>query len=139
MPRSIFEFSSADGRHSVTSGKLSEQDCSAALQARLGPAGSRPKRRRARFTLLGTVASIALVCLLEERAYAQCVAADAGTVNCTGFDPDGLTISPPPPPGPDVTLEVAPGAMVNGPFTIDGLSSLTFNNNGQINGNITDQ
>ena len=65
------------------------------------------------------------------------MATDASTVNCTGFDPDGLTIVPPPPPGPDVVLDVAPGATVNGPFSIDGLSSLIFNNNGQINGNVT--
>ncbi|MCA6110632.1 hypothetical protein J6497_25885, partial [Bradyrhizobium sp. CNPSo 4026] len=65
------------------------------------------------------------------------MATDASTVNCRGFDPDGFAIAPPPPPGPNVTLTVDPTATVNGPFSIDGLSSLTFNNNGQINGNVT--
>src|SRR3546814_14678836 len=30
-----------------------------------------------------------------------------------------------------------PGATVNGPIVVDGLSSLIVNNNGQVNGNIT--
>lgn len=101
------------------------------------PNGVAKGRRRSRFFLLETVAAAALLCLLDERAYAQCAAIDASTVNCSGFDPDGYTITPPPPPGPDVVLTVAAGANVNGPFSIDGLSNLTFNNNGQINGNIT--
>lgn len=94
-------------------------------------------KRVLRSFLLEAVASVALLCLFDGRAFAECVATDAGTVNCTGFDPDGLIIAPPPPPGPSVVLDVAPGATVNGPLLIDGLSSLIFGNHGQINGNVT--
>ncbi|GGC17987.1 hypothetical protein GCM10007205_28730 [Oxalicibacterium flavum] len=75
--------------------------------------------------------------LLPGAVFAQCVVDDAGTVTCSGTDPDGLTIAPPPPPGPNVALTVVAGATVNMGMSIDGLLSLVFNNNGQINGNIT--
>ena len=98
----------------------------------------RTRRNRSilRHLLLQSVASIALLCLGEVPAWADCVL-NGDTVTCSGFDADGFTIVPPPPPGPTVVVEVEPSATVNGPSFIDGLSSLIFNNNGQINGNVT--
>ncbi|WP_168735261.1 autotransporter family protein [Pseudothauera rhizosphaerae] len=75
--------------------------------------------------------------LSGERAFAQCTTIDAGTVTCSGNEPSGLTIVPPPPPGPDVAVTVEPGATINGSVVIDGLMTLWFQNNGQINGNVT--
>src|SRR3546814_446084 len=72
----------------------------------------RHDNRRARIPalsrlLLTSAASIALLCLAEEPAFAQCTVDDT-SVTCSGTDPDGVTISPPPPPGPDVELTVTP-------------------------------
>lgn len=90
------------------------------------------------FAPRAALAALAPVCLLLcSHAFAQCSVTSASSVTCSGTEPAGLTIVPPPPPGPSVTVIVQPGATINGPVVIDALTTLSFQNNGTINGNIT--
>ena len=85
--------------------------------------------------LLETAASIAILCCLESRAYAQqCAPAnpgEGGTVTCSGgFIGSGFTA----PVNTGVTVNVLSGTIVGGTVRIEGTGNSTINNLGTLQG-----
>jgi autotransporter family porin len=94
----------------------------------------RPHRRYLRNVLLQSVASIALVCLGNARAFADCAPANpgpGGTVTCSGTDADGYTA----PVNTPLTINVQSGASVGGSgINVSGTGDSFVVNDGAISG-----
>lgn len=97
--------------------------------------GGLPRRRRLRALLLETAASIAILCCVDSRAYAQqCAPAnpgEGGTVTCSGgFIGSGFTA----PINTGVTVNVESGTTLGGTVRIEGTGNSTINNLGTLQG-----
>jgi hypothetical protein len=80
------------------------------------------------------VASVALLCLSDARAFADCAPANpgpGGTVTCSGTDNDGY----PAPVNTPVTINVQSGASVDGSgINVSGTGDSFVNNDGTVSG-----
>jgi hypothetical protein len=87
-----------------------------------------------RTLLLETVASVALLCLSDARALADCAPANpgpGGTVTCSDTDNDGFTA----PLNTPVTIDVLSGASVGGSgINVSGTGDSFVDNDGTISG-----